>query len=322
MITRKPKQKQVVCIGGGTGLSTLLRGLKNYCEPTAIVTMADSGGHSGLLRDELGVLPPGDVRACLVALVDEDKATLLRDLFNYRFLNGSYAGANVGNLLLAALTDILGDFNKGVEAAHDLLGMKGRVLPVTLESCDLLAELHDGTILFGEKAIDIPRNNGHLPIKRVWLQPKVKANPLVINALQSADVIVFGPGDLYTSILPNLYVEGVREAITKSRAKRVYIANIMTKHGETDNFTVNEFVSLLEAEIGKPFYSVIYNKKHIPARLLEMYKGEQAVPVKVVDAKQSWEGVDVLSVAGDLARHDSKKLAKVVWQTVERKRNA
>lgn len=202
MKTQKAKQKTVVCIGGGTGLSTLLRGLKEYCEPTAIVTMADSGGHSGMLRDELGVLPPGDVRACLVALTDDKKATLLRDLFNYRFINGSYTGANVGNLLLAALNDILGDFNQAVEAAHDLLGLKGHVVPVTLESCDLLAELYDGTILFGEKAIDLPRKNGHLPIKRVWLQPKVSINPRAKEALESAHAIVFGPGDLYTSILP------------------------------------------------------------------------------------------------------------------------
>ncbi len=308
--------KQVVCFGGGTGLSTLLRGLKKYYEPTAIVTMADSGGHSGQLRDEFGILPPGDIRACLVALADDDKVTLLRDLFNYRFMNGSYAGANVGNLLLVALNDILGDFNQAVEAAHNLLGLKGRVIPVTLEPTDLLAELADGTILFGEKAIDLPRASGSVKIKKVWLQPKVKINSLARKAIEDADALVFGPGDLYTSILPNLYVDGVKAAIKKSRAKLIYVANIMTKHGETDSFRVEDFVELLEKQLDRPLDWVVYNSKHIPLRLLEQYKQEQAIPVKTEREDKHWVSADVLSVARNLARHDSQKLAKVLHQLI------
>lgn len=303
------KHKRIVCLGGGTGLSTLLRGLKRHCEPIAVVTMADSGGHSGRLRDELGMLPPGDVRACLVALADDDKATLLRDLFNYRFMNGSYNGANVGNLLLAALSDILGDFNQAVGAAHNLLDLKGQVLPVTLEPVDLLAELADGTILFGEKAIDLPRTNGHVTIKRVWLQPKVQANPAVIKAVLEADAIVLGPGDLYTSLLPNLHVDGVVEAIRQSKASLIYLANIMTKHGETNGYSVEDYVVALERELPRPIDAVIYNTKPIPPQLQQRYEIEKALPVTPRADRRNWHGVDVLSTAGELARHDSEKLA-------------
>ncbi len=311
------KPKKIVCIGGGTGLSTLLRGLKHYYEPSAIVTMADSGGHSGILRDELGVLPPGDVRACLVALASDDKSTLLRDLFNYRFMNGSYSGASVGNLLLTALSDILGDFNQAVQAAHDLLGLKGRVIPVTLEPVDLLAELEDGTILFGEKAIGIPRKTERLRLKRVWLQPKVSINPLARAAIVKADAILFGPGDLYTSILPNLYVHGVLEAIDQSKAKLIYITNIMTRHGETDGFKVEDFVATIQGHLPRKLDWIIYNTKHIPLTLLEKYKIEYARPVRTEAEEQNWVGADMLSIGANLARHNSGKLAKVLHKVID-----
>lgn len=309
--------KKVVCIGGGTGLSTLLRGLKHYYNPTAVVTMADSGGHSGRLRDELGVLPPGDVRACLVALADDDKAKVLRDLFNYRFMNGSYTGANIGNLLLAALNDILGDFNKAVAAAHKLLDLKGHVVPVTLEPTDLLAELEDGTILFGEKTIDLPRTNGHLRIRRVWLQPLVSANTLAVTSLKKADAILLGPGDLYTSILPNLFVGNIREAIATSSAKIIYISNIMTKHGETDTFHIEQFVKILEKHLPRPIDCVIYNTKPVPKRLVKSYAAEHAEPVTPQKHHATWVGTDLLSTAGNLARHDSDKLAAAVHSVLE-----
>jgi uncharacterized cofD-like protein len=309
--------RKIVCIGGGTGLSTLLRGLKTYYEPTAIVTMADSGGHSGRLRDELGVLPPGDVRACLVALADDNKAKILRDLFSYRFLNGSHSGTNIGNLLLAALSDILGDFNQAVDAAHELLGLKGYVVPVTLEPTDLLAELKDGTILFGEKAIDLPRKNGEVGIKRIWLQPKVPANPRALQAIQEAAAIVFGPGDLYTSLLPNLYVDGVGLAIKQSKAKLIYVANIMTKHGETDNYCADDFVKVLESKIGRPIDYVLYNTEEIPSELLIQYEHEKAIPVRVKHQRDNWYGVPVLTTGGGLARHDSDQLAQALNQLIE-----
>jgi uncharacterized cofD-like protein len=304
--------KNIVCIGGGTGLSTLLRGLKHYAEATAIVGMADSGGHSGRLRDELGILPPGDVRACLVALADDDKVPILRDLFSYRFANGSYSGASVGNLLLAALSDILGDFNQAVDAAQTLLDIKGHVIPVTLEKSDLLAELEDGTILFGEKAIDLPRSNGHMRIQRIWLQPKVEANPKAKQALVDADIITLGPGDLYTSILPNLYVSGITSAIKHSHAKLIYIANIMTKHGETDSFSVKEFVATLEDALEKPVSTVLYNTEQIPNELLSRYQQEKAEPVATTEKRENWIGFPMLSTASGLARHDSEKLAQAL----------
>lgn len=310
--------KRVVCIGGGTGVSTLLRGLKKYYEPTAIVTMADSGGHSGRLRDELGVLPPGDVRACLVALADDQKGQLLRDLFNYRFMNGTHNGASVGNLLIAALNDILGDFNLAVDAAHDLLGLKGRVVPVTLDPVDLLAELEDGTILFGEKAIDVPRTNGHMPIKRVWLQPSVAANPKAVQAVTEADYIIFGPGDLYTSILPNLFVDGIEESLRSTAAKLVYVANIMTKHGETNYFTVEDYVEVLEGRLGRQLDIVLYNTHPVPKRLLARYEQEKADPVHVTSPAAHWFGARVLSTAGNLARHDSDKLAAALYSVMEK----
>lgn len=304
--------KEIVCIGGGTGVSTLLRGIKRYLAPTAIVTMADSGGHSGRLRDELGVLPPGDVRSCLVALADDEKVPILRDLFNYRFENGSYSGASVGNLLLAALSDILGDFNQAVDAAHTLLDIKGSVVPVTLEKTDLLAELEDGTILFGEKAIDLPRHNGHLRIQRIWLQPQVEINPRAKEAIIKADVIVLGPGDLFTSILPNLYVGGVVSALNFSQAKIIYVANIMTKHGETDGFSVEKFVELIESTIKKSIDRVIYNTDIIPSDLLNRYHKTMAEPVKPLRDHEKWVGSSLLTTASGLARHDSEKLAETL----------
>lgn len=312
------RSTRIVCIGGGTGLSTLLRGLKSYCAPTAIVTMADSGGHSGILRDELGILPPGDVRACLVALVGDDKETIIRDLFNYRFTNGSHNGTSVGNLLLAALTDLHGGFGNGVAVAHNILRVNGRVIPVTLDPVDLLAELEDGTILFGENTIDLPRAHHNQKIKRVWLQPKVKANPDAIKAIALADYIILGPGDLYTSVIPNLHVTGVIEALRVSKAKVIYIANIMTKFSETHGFGVADFVLALESVLPRPIDTVIYNTKPIPNRLISAYELDRAYPVKIDAGHPSaWHGHPVLSVAGNLARHDSQKLAKAVKQAID-----
>lgn len=310
--------KKVACIGGGTGLSTLLRGLKRYYTPTAIVTMADSGGHSGQLRDELGILPPGDVRACLVSLVDDEKETVMRDLFHYRFQNGSYTGASVGNLLLAALADLHGGFGPAVALAHDILRLNGRVVPVTLDPTDLLAELEDGTILFGEKTIDLPKQQKGLKVKRVWLQPKVPVNPEAAAALKEADVIVLGPGDLYTSILPNLYVDGVAEAIAASRARIIYIANIMTKYSETHGFTVETFVTILNQILPRPIDWVVYNSQAVPTQLVDRYKEEQAYPIASGAVQANWVGRAVLSTEGDLARHDSHKLAEAVHEVIER----
>lgn len=299
-------------------MSTLLRGLKRYTNPTAIVTMADSGGHSGQLRDELGILPPGDVRSCLVALVDDKRETVMRDLFNYRFTNGSHNGTSVGNLLLAALADMHNGFGPAVEIAHDILRVNGRVVPVTLDPVDLLAELEDGTILFGEKTIDLPRAHTYQKIKRVWLQPKPVANPEAVNALALADVVIFGPGDLYTSIIPNLQVRGVQEALAISKAKFIYVANIMTKYSETHDFGIADFVAALEIHVPRPIDRVIYNSKPVPKRLVEQYAKDRAFQVQATSPRAHWWGSDVLSTSGKLARHDSAKLAKAIIESCYR----
>ena len=306
-------RKKIVVIGGGTGNFTVLTGLKKLpVDVSAIVSMSDSGGHSGKLRDELGILPPGDVRACLIALADDEKAQLVRDLFNYRFHGGTHDGASVGNLMLSAMSDFLGGFGAAVEAAHKLLDLKGRVIPVTLDKADLLAELADGTILFGEMSIDLPRKNGHLAIRRVWLQPKPAANPEAIAAIRSADLIVLGPGDLYTSIMPNLCIGAIADAIKSAPGKLVGNVNIMTKHGETDGFDVGDFVTALETAIGRPLDVVLYNNKKIPESLARKYRKEKATAPRARAPKSNWVGADLLSVAGGLARHDSDKLAEAI----------
>lgn len=311
-------KKRIVVIGGGTGNFSVLSGLKKYpVDLSAIVSMSDSGGHSGKLRDELGVLPPGDVRACLVALADDEKARLVRDLFNYRFEQGSQRGASVGNLLLTALSDILGGFDQAVEAAHKLLDIRGRVIPVSLSKADLLAELEDGTILFGEMSIDLPRDNGSLRIKRVWLQPKVPTNPKALLAIREADALVFGPGDLYTSISPNLHTTGIIDAIRDSSARLICNVNIMTKHGETDGFDIDDFVRVLESELPRAFDCVIYNNKRIPPVLIKKYKSQHAHPFTAKKPKAHWVGRDLLSTKGGLARHDSDKVAKAIMEFLE-----
>ncbi len=306
-------QKKVVVVGGGTGNFTALSGLKKHpIDLAAIVSMSDSGGHSGKLRDELGVLPPGDVRACLVALADDDKAKLVRDLFNYRFANGSHSGASVGNLLLTALTDILGDFNSAVLAAQELLDIKGRVIPSTLERVDLLAELSDGTILFGEMAIDLPRQTSGVPVKRVWLQPKPKGNPEAVRAIFEADMVVFGPGDLYTSIMPNLCIPDLLAALTETRAQLVANVNIMTKYGETDGYSVDDFVAVLEGALGRQLDAVLFNNAPIPDEVLHRYEKDNARPVLAEEPLASWHGLDLLSTGGGFARHDPDKLARAL----------
>ncbi|MES2953249.1 MAG: gluconeogenesis factor YvcK family protein [Patescibacteria group bacterium] len=306
-------RKKVVIVGGGTGNFTALSGLKKYpVDLAAIVSMSDSGGHSGKLRDELGVLPPGDVRACLVALADDDKAKLVRDLFNYRFESGTHSGASVGNLLLAALADILGDFNKAVLAAQELLDIKGRVIPSTLERVDLLAELLDGTILFGETAIDLPRQTSGVPVKRVWLQPKPEGNPEAVRAILEADLVAFGPGDLYTSIMPNLCIPDLLGALGATKATLVGNVNIMTKFGETNGYGVEDFVQVLERALGRELDVILFNTAKIPAKLLKKYKGDNAGPVEVAMPLPHWRGLDLLSTAGEFARHDSDKLARAL----------
>ncbi|MEK7173848.1 MAG: gluconeogenesis factor YvcK family protein [Patescibacteria group bacterium] len=311
------RKKKIVVMGGGTGTFTVLSGLKKYpVQLSAIVSMADDGGSTGVLREEFGVLPTGDVRRALIALSSHpDK--FLSDLFTYRFQEGAISGHSFGNLILTALERITGSFEGAVEAAARLLDVRGEVIPVTYSNVRLFAELDNGDIIRGETNIDIPKHNGSIPIKRVWLEPEAHANPAAVKALLDADMIVLGPGDLYTSIIPNVVVPGIRTAFVKSRAKKVYVTNLMTKHGETNGFSGKDFVAVFDKYIMPELFDVlIVNTKKPSERVLERYRNEQAVWIEYDDIKNEGNKLKIIQApllrAGMLVRHDSKKLAKIL----------
>ena len=310
--------KKIVVIGGGTGVFTVLTGLKDYpFHLTAIVTTADDGGSSGVLREEFGILPPGDIRRVLVALSSD--SPVLANLFNYRFENGTgLKGHSFGNLFLTALERITGDFNQAVKEASKILGIKGKVIPVTLNYTRLFARLENDFIVVGESNIDVPKHDGSLFIEEVFLNPEPKANKEAIKAIKDADIIIAGPGDLYTSIIPNFLVKGIKEAIKKSRAKKVYVCNIMTKYGETNKFTAEDFFATLEKYLGKGVIDYFLVNIEKPKNCyLGKYDKEKAGPVKYnKKLLSSWEKPKVIFARllrqGPLLRHDSKKLAKVI----------
>lgn len=310
--------RNIVVIGGGTGTFMVLTGLKKYAKNiSAIVAMSDSGGSSGILRDELGVLPPGDIRRCLVALSNSDK--LMRDLFNYRFKDGGLAGHTFGNLFLSALEKITGSFEKTVLEAAKILSIEGEVIPVTTGKTDIWALLENGQKIKGETNIDIPKHDGNLKIKKVWLQPPIKASRRALQAIKKAQLIVIGPGDLYSSVIPNLLVQGISRAIAKSKAKKIYICNLMTKFGETNDFCVFDFVAVLEKYLGRGVIDyVIFNKSKLPKKLLKKYALQKKFPVKFdtqsdfnKKGKPKYIGADVASHR-TLIRHHPDKLAKLI----------
>jgi len=277
--------KKVVVIGGGTGTFTVLSGLKNFpVDLTAIVTVADSGGSTGRLRDQFGILPPGDFRMALVALSpDDDDQQVLRQLFLYRFSQGEEGlkGHNFGNLFLTALTDILGSEEKALAYASKILRIKGRVLPVTTESVSLVAQYENGEILKGETYIDEPAeiHDCSQKIKELWLEPEAVCSPSVTDALLEADLIILGPGDLYTSILANVVVKGVSTALQKTEAKLAYVVNLMTRYGQTTDFTAKDHVEELEKYIGRDPDLVLVDNTKYPQEVLDLYKEEKGQPV-------------------------------------------
>ena len=312
--------KNIVVIGGGTGIFTVLSGLKKYSiHLSAIVSMADNGGSTKILREEFGILPPGDARRALIALSRSEK--LLSDLFNYRFNKGCLNGHNFGNILITALERIKGNFEKAIEEAGRILNIKGEVIPVTLGNTNLYAILENGQVIEGEANIDVPKHDARLKIKKVYLKPQVKVNKKAKSAISKADLIVIGPGDLYTSVIPNLLVKGVPEAIRKSRAKKVYICNLMTKLGETNNFKGTDFVKEVEKYLrGKLLNYIIFNnKKPLPARIAK-YEKEGAVFVRC--DKNNFKGKKLKVIRGNFLRkkgfirHDPNKLAKTIIKTL------
>ena len=278
--------KKIVVVGGGTGNHTTLTGLRSReCDVTAVVAMTDSGGSSGRLRDEMGHLPPGDLRRCLMALAsDTAESNLMRRLFDYRFSTGDgLNGHSFGNLLLAALTEVTGDTITAIDEAARILGIRGAVLPVTLTRSALCARLLDGSELIGESAIDLRNDKLDVPIDYIYLDPKAYVYPPVLEAIADADAIVLGPGDIYTSVLPNLLVEDVAQAINDTDAIKVHVCNLMTKPNESAGFRTSDFLALLMEYLGtsQPLDFLIVNNTPVPPRLLERYAAEGQHPVFV-----------------------------------------
>jgi uncharacterized cofD-like protein len=342
--------KRVVTIGGGTGPYAVLSSLKRYpCSITAVVSMADSGGSSRRLMDEFGQLPLGDLRQALVAL--SRKGALWRDVFNFRFRKGrpqrpgqegddeagavsasgahrfaqqaGVGGHSLGNLIIAALQDINdGKLLRAIEDAQELLDTAGKVLPVTLAHTTLCAELEDGAVICGETEIDTRglRQMGPIaPIKRVFLQQETPACEEALRAIRRADVIVIGPGDLYTSILPNLLVEGVAEAVRSSEAQKIYICNLMTKHGETDGYRASDFVRQVHTYLGGRVDRVIAHDGSFPEDLVDRYAAQEQHPV-VLDEEAVRQLVPdvivdkLLAIHQDhLVRHDADRLVQAIF---------
>jgi uncharacterized cofD-like protein len=311
---RLARGPRIVAIGGGTGLSVLLSGLKQHSSNlTAVVTVADDGGSSGLLRSGLGVLPPGDIRSCLVALADDE--SLMSRLFQYRFpQEGGLQGHSFGNLFVAALAEVTGDFERAVQESTTVLNVRGRVLPATLQSVTLHAELQGGERVAGESSITASER---LP-RRVWLDPgRPRALPQALEAIATADLVVLGPGSVYTSIVPNLLIPDVREALKRSRARVVYVCNVMTQPGETDGYTAADHLGVLCRHGAAGLIDdVLVNDTAVSRDLAAAYQAEGAVPVVADDQALAALGVRVvharLAHEGDFFRHDSARLAEAV----------
>jgi uncharacterized cofD-like protein len=316
------KTHTILTIGGGSGQFTLLSGLRDLEDIviTSVVSMADNGGSTGRLRDELGILPPGDALKCVIALSpfrDAARKIMLKKLNSDRRLKGH----NAGNILLTMLSRYTGDFPSAIKALSEILEIKGRVLPGTISKTTLVAELSDGTRIYGESAIDIPQSSRREQIRDLFLVPHYKnsfaAYPPVIEAIENSNYIFIGPGDLYTSILASLIIPGIKEALRKTDAKIIYILNIMTKFGETHNYQAFDFIRKIEDYLERPVDGAICNTRKPGRKILEKYEKEKAELVELGKV-ENWIGKrmiyqnDLLDTSNDIVRHDSKKLASLI----------
>ena len=313
-LNRGPK---IVAVGGGTGLSMLLRGIKHITNNvTAVVTVGDDGGSSGRLREEMGILPPGDIRNCIAALADDED--LITKLFQYRFKSGEgLEGHSFGNLFLTALCAITGDLVRAVKESSNVLSIRGRVLPSTLDDMKLVAEMEDGRIIHGESRI--PEANGR--IKKLYTDPAdCKALSDVITAIKDAELIILGPGSLYTSVIPNLIVKDIAAEISKSNAKKIYVCNIMTQPGETDDYAVSDHIKalMLHAESKDIIDTVLVNDS-LPNNLAQKYQQSGAFPVKTDIENIKKLGVKICSKKliednkEGLVRHSSHRVARAIY---------
>ena len=318
MINDLNKGPSIVAIGGGHGLSSILRGLKLYTEDlTAIVTVADDGGGSGVLREDLSMPPPGDIRNCMEALADTE--SMMQRLLSYRFTSGRLAGQACGNLLLAALNGISDSFDQAVGRMSDVLAITGRILPVTNANVTLEATFENGTSVRGESRIFSFKKAQNCRIREVRLLPEhPPALPAALEAIRQADVILLGPGSLYTSVIPNLLVDGISDAIRISRALKIYVCNIMTQDGETESMTASDHVAALLKHGGEGLINLcLCNSEPVSRRLLERYSREDAEPMTVDTEAVEKLGVEVvtrplLDSQLDYARHSGVKVAEAV----------
>lgn len=309
----KERKRRLVIIGGGTGLSTLLRGLKHYpFDITAIVTVTDDGGSSGRLRDDYDIPPPGDVRNVIAALSDVEP--LVEQMFQYRFSQSAdLTGHSLGNLMLTALTDITGDFNHAISEMCKVLKVHGTVVPAANKQVSLHAELLDGTIIEGESKIP----KAEVGIKRVYIVPEdVKPLPEAIKAIERADIIVIGPGSLYTSIIPNLLVKGIGKAVVKAKGRKIYICNLMTQKGETVHYRATDHVQAIYDHVGQPFlHTILVNDVNLPEGVQESYKEEHAEPVQFDVEKLEEMGLEVIqkdiaTIQSGVVRHQAHNVAE------------
>lgn len=316
-LSRGPR---IVAIGGGTGLSVLLSGLKNYSSNiSAVVTVADNGGSSGRLRQQFDVLPPGDIRNCLVALADAP--TLMRDLFQFRFdKNSEFSGHSFGNLFLTVMTRLTGDFEKAIKETSKVLALRGQVIPSTLGDVALVAHFHDGSTVIGEDQIPKTRK----PISRVTLTPELPlATPDALKAIKEAQIIVLGPGSLYTSIIPNLIIKEISKAISESEAIKVYVCNVMTQPGETDGYTVSDHIkALVRHSSARVLDYCLVNTGEVPKEVLERYSKDNSN--FVINDRKKVEGLgyrlveeDFSMIVDGVVRHDTERLAKIILSFIE-----
>lgn len=319
--------KKVVVIGGGTGNFTVLTGLKKFnIDLSAVVSMADDGGSTGILRDELGVLPPGDVRQCLVALSDSSR--LMRNLMNYRFENGGLQGHSFGNLLLSALEKVTGSFDRAVEEMGRIMAIKGKVIPVTTNKVHLKMILRNSKLLDGEHEIDVSTEIDK-GFQSIYLEPFPEANSRAIDQIMTADLVILSPGDLYTSLIPNLLVDGVAKALRETGAKKALVVNLMNKRGQTTQFTVGDYLRELKRFIGKDVFDyVVVNNSKAPEELIKMYEQEGDPVMNDLQNDSRVITADLLSseivsaqksdtLKRSLLRHDSQKLANELMKIVD-----
>ena len=316
---------RIVAIGGGTGLSTMLRGLKRYTQNlTAIVTVADDGGGSGMLRQDLGMPPPGDIRHCMEALANTEP--IMEQLLTYRFPEGTLAGQSFGNLLLAALNGVTGSFEKAVAEMSHVLAITGKVIPVTSADVQLEAVFENGARVTGESQIAAFKKEQDCRIHHVALIPDhPKATPAALEAIGEADLILLGPGSLYTSVIPNLLVEGVAQAVAQADAPKIYICNIMTQEGETEGYTAADHLEALLVHGAPGLLDLcLANTAPVDPGLLEKYREEDAAPLNVDRERIARLGLElverpVASERGSYARHDPDRLARAILEIYRRR---